>query len=442
MKSDQIFTRLTIAIACLLLLTAGCAQTRKEITKTEVRTEEQTPKVAEKYTKPQPEPEKPTPETEAKEAVTAITEEATRPKVEPQQQEPERSAEAVKAKSEPEKEKPKVAESEVKKPKAEKPQVAKPEAPKHQVAKPEVAQPKPKAEAVTLTLKFKPQDSTTYKVIMERQRSVSWEGPLPEKSTFQGGSTSNRIEMTFTQQIQSVDDKGNAVAKITVKELKYRDKVKDNVTVDFDSKNIKDPQDPMALLIGQSYTIKIAPTGQVIEIVDVKQADTAVRKGSRPPRTVLPLLSENAIKQRHSIPALPAADKNKLRLDEKWSSVKAFNFGMMGSKAYERRYTLKQIKDVNGRRIAIVDMNAIPSSEMPDEMLKEQAAGFFSKMFDNAETYTGQLRMDLTAGKVEIYLEKLKSEWLAVDPTPKPDEKQPAALKMTATRLFHIEKID
>ena len=62
-------------------------------------------------------------------------------------------------------------------------------------------------------------------------------------------------------------------------------------------------------------------------------------------------------------------------------------------------------------------------------------------MSDNTETYTGELKLDLSAGKVEEYRENLTSEWLIVDPNPKENE-QPSALKMTAVRSYSIEKID
>ena len=39
----------------------------------------------------------------------------------------------------------------------------------------------PTETAVTLALKFIPQDCTTYRLINEAEKSVSWEGPLPEK---------------------------------------------------------------------------------------------------------------------------------------------------------------------------------------------------------------------------------------------------------------------
>ena len=114
---------------------------------------------------------------------------------------------------------------------------------------------------------------------------------------------------------------------------------------------------------------------------------------------------------------------------------------MMGSKAYEKIYTLKEIEDVDNRRIAVARMEAVPSAEYARELHKEQPASFFANMSDNTETYTGLLKLDVTKGKVEECSENLVTEWLIVDPNPKGSE-QPAALRMTAVRFYSIEKID
>jgi hypothetical protein len=244
--------------------------------------------------------------------------------------------------------------------------------------------------------------------------------------------------MTFAQEIQSVDDKGNAIAKITVKELKYSSIVKDNPTFEFDSSKPKDPNHPLAKLIGQSYTIKIAPTGEVTEVIDVKEAETAVRKGSVPPRTALRLLDPEVIKERHGTLVLPDTDKNQLHIGDNWSSTKTFSFGMLGSESYEKIYTLNKIKDRDNRQVAIIEMNAIPASETP----KEQAAEFL-KRSDNTKTYTGELELDLTAGKVKKYLEKLQQEWTIDFPSAERETAQePVILTMSATRLYSLEKID
>ncbi|MBA7485780.1 hypothetical protein ES707_21331 [subsurface metagenome] len=258
---------------------------------------------------------------------------------------------------------------------------------------------------------------------------------------FIGGHTGNRIEMTFTQRIQSVDDEGNAVAEITIKGLKYLAKVKDNIILDFDSSREKDRNNPLIKLIGQSYTIEITASGQVPKVLDVSGARTAIGGVSANQRAARLLLAE-VIKEQHSIPALSAVEKNQLRPGESWSDIKTFYFDWMGSKSYERIYELKEINNIAGRRIAIVEMSVVPSSEQAKELHKEQATGFFSKMFDTTEIYTGELRLDLTAGEVEKYFEEFRSEWIAVNPMAPEKEKEPDMLRMSATRLYRIERID
>ncbi len=310
-----------------------------------------------------------------------------------------------------------------------------------EVAKPEVEPEKriPK-EVATMALKFSPQDSTTYKVIVESERRIKWEGSVPDEPTFKGGRNHEKLEMTFDQQIQTVDDKGDAVAKITVKELKLSSIVKDNSVAEFDSSKSGDPNYSLAKLIGHSYTIKIAPTGEVTKVVSIRDAETAARKNSEAPRRALRILQSGAIKGRHGTLLLPDADKNQLHIGDNWSNTKIFSFGMMGSESYEKIYTLNKIKDQDNRRIAIIEMKAIPASETA----KEQASAGFFENSDNIKIFTGELKLDLTAGKVKKYIEKLRSEWITAFPSAEQEtgQEEPAVLTMSETRLYSLEKID
>jgi hypothetical protein len=292
-------------------------------------------------------------------------------------------------------------------------------------------------EVAAIALKFSAGDFTTYRVITEVERSIKWEGAVPDEPAFKGGRNHDRLEMTFTQEIQSVDDKGNAIAKITVKELQYSSIVKDSAAFEFDSSKPKDPNHPLAMLIGQSYTLKIAPSGEVAEVIDTKEAETAVRKGSVPPGIALKLLGREAIKDRHGNLVLPDTDKNQLHIGDNWSSTKTFSFGMMGSESYERIYTLNQIKDQDNRQVAIIDMNAIPAP-----ITSDQTADVL-KSSDNIKTYTGKLELDLTVGKIKKYLEKLQQEWTTAFPGDEQEADQgPVILTMSTARLYSLEKID
>jgi hypothetical protein len=352
---------------------------------------------------------------------TPPPEDTTKLQVPPEEEKPKVVEEEEKPKVVEEKEKPKVVEEK------EKPKVVEEEKP-----------------AIELELKYTPQDSTTYNYTAEAQRGIKWEGPLSKETAFQGGTTSSRVEMTFTQQIQSTDEKGNAVAKITIKSLKHLSIIRDNPAMDFDSSREKDQNNALAKLIGQSYTIEITPAGRVTKVIDANQALEAVKGTSPATKTALAMLTDDAITERHTIPAMPAKDKNKLRIGDNWNSLKSFSFGLMGSKTYQRIYTLKDVTDKDNRRIALVEMKADPTTEMAEKLHKEKAIGDFSKMFENTETYTGRLEVDLTAGKIEKCIETLESEWIAVEPMAgKPDEeKEPAVLTMTANRLYSLEKTD
>ena len=294
-------------------------------------------------------------------------------------------------------------------------------------------------QTATFALKFTPEDLTTYKLTTETEQSVIWEGPLVNKPKgFVGGHTGNKIEMTLTRRIKSIDETGNAVAEITIKGMKYLAKVRDNIILDFDSSREKDRNQPLGKLVGQSYTIEITASGEVSKILDISAARTAV--GSTP--RALRLLSDNVIREQHSIPALPVSQMRQLRTGESWSNIKTFSFGRMGAKSYERIYKVKEIKDVDGRKMALVEMSVVPSSERAKELHKEQATDLFAKMFDNPiEKYEGRLKLDLTAGKVEQYIEEFRSEWVAVDPMATENE-EPDMLRMGAVRLYRVERID
>ena len=309
---------------------------------------------------------------------------------------------------------------------------------------PDIAGGKPEEQKspVKLALKFAPGDSTAYRVTRETDKGVEWEGPESSRPKgFTGGHTGNRIEMAFTQHIQSTDGADKAVVKITITELKYLAKVKDQVTMDFDISREKDLSSPLGKLIGQSYTIELTASGQVSKVIDAAEARAAVTGESVLNKTAANLLSDDTIKELHAIPALPPAGKDRLRTGETWSSLESFSFDLMGAKAYEKIYTLEGTEELENRRIAIARMKAVPSAEMAKELHKEQNAAFFSNMFDNTETFTGDLKLDLTNGKVQQWNETLQTAWFIVDPNPK-DPQEPAALRMTATRLHSIEQID
>jgi hypothetical protein len=293
------------------------------------------------------------------------------------------------------------------------------------------------------TLNSAPTEFATYKVTTDRERGVTWEGPLKNKpKSFIGGHSGNKVEMTFTRQIKSIDANENTVVKITIKGLKYISKVRDKIALDFDSSREKDQDNPLSKLIGQSYAIELNASGEVSKVVDVNDAMAAITGSGISNARALQLLSPEAIKEQHGIPTLPTVKKKQLIPGKKWSDIKTFSFGPMGSKSFERIFEIKKINRINDRQIVVAQMNAVPSTVKAKELYKEQSTGVFSSMFDNTETYTGQLELDLESGHVQKYAEEFRSDWVAVDPLATKQEKEPDMLRMSATRIHIIERIN
>jgi len=292
-------------------------------------------------------------------------------------------------------------------------------------------------KAVVLARKFSVGDKATYVATTESSRAVEFEGTISQEADLKGGVARTKVELTFTEQIESVGDAGIAKAKITILKAKYlRELAKRGIVADYDSS--KGNGGPLAKLVGQSYRIEMTPSGEVTKVLDAEAGRSAVRRS----KIAVGLLKTSVIKERHSIAALPAAGKNLRRIGDNWSNVKSTDFGMMGKKAYERIYVLKELTKVDGRTVAVVEMNAIPTADSPNQASGD-AESPFTKMFDNIDKYTGLLKLDLTTGKVDEYFEKLKTQWIVVDPMPTEKNKdKPDMLKMTGIMDQRLERID
>ncbi|GAG51233.1 unnamed protein product, partial [marine sediment metagenome] len=204
-------------------------------------------------------------------------------------------------------------------------------------------------ETATVALRFTDQDTTAYRLTTQAEDSIKFEGASLKGPDFKDSRNYGEIELTFTQQIQSVNEQGNAVAKITIDHLKYLLVRADETLLDFDSAREKDSNSPMAKLIGQGYTLEITPAGEVSKIIDVSRPRTEVEAGSVVAKVISGLFSPQAINERHSNLALPPSSENRLEAGDTWSNVKGVSFRAMGSKAYERVYKLKQVEHTNGK---------------------------------------------------------------------------------------------
>ncbi|MBN2455067.1 MAG: hypothetical protein JXB29_00795 [Sedimentisphaerales bacterium] len=301
----------------------------------------------------------------------------------------------------------------------------------------------PAGKPVVLALKFSEGGLTTYRSAVESEMSLTYEGSMFKDTDFKSGRKHKKVEMTFDQQIQSIDDGGNATARITVKGLKYLSEDKDKRLFEFDSSKEQGADNALNKLLGQSYVIKIAPHGQVLGVIDVSKARTAAAGAYLSNKAAQWLLRADVIMQRHSVSALPAAGKDRVRVGENWSRTKIFSFPILGSKSYEKVYTLAETKEEEGSQIVCVQMKAIPTSEMAEELYKKEGADTFLNMFDSTEEYTGQLKLDVTNGEIKKYSERLWSQWTIVDPeAAEKDTKEPDTIKMGAVRSISLERVD
>ena len=242
--------------------------------------------------------------------------------------------------------------------------------------------------------------------------------------------------MIFSQQTENVDENGNATVKITIKSLKYLARTKDVPTLDFDSSRQEQQTNALNKLIGQSYTIIITPTSEVIRTTG-QDADKGLggRKydgehGGRP------IGLAKSYSKTSPDTGTGGRRQQKFAVGEKWNSTRTISFGMMGSNAFEKVYTLKAIEERDGRKTAIVEISGIPATVQKD------ATSPLTKLFDSNNNYTGTLMLDLNSGKIEQYSEKLQYQWVVADPQATEKESEPSTIKLGSMELYSLEKID
>lgn len=289
-----------------------------------------------------------------------------------------------------------------------------------------------------IQLSLAPQSQTTYKVVTGTGKDYSFVQPSINKTKERhSGAT---MEMVFNQQVQSVDAQGNATAVITVKQLKYTSQDSQGKEIVFDSQSPNSKSDPLMKLIGATYKIKISPKGSV-EVLDASQARGIIKEGAEA-KVAERLFSDEEIARRHQVMALFDA-KGAAKKGDKWSTVQTSPPGMLRPKTFEKVYTLTDVKEVNGQRIATVEMNAVPSSKRAEGTEdKEPAMGFFANMFEEKDNYTGKMIIDLSTGQIDKYNETLKAEWVAAEtPEEQKSDKGPDQLTMGFTYLYSIEKV-
>ena len=302
---------------------------------------------------------------------------------------------------------------------------------------PVTAEAEPAAEQVvsSLALKFEPGQVKYYREISEYIKDFKHEKPWPEESEIRKSTT--RTEIVFLERIENVTDAGSAVAKITIDYLKQFSESPNGAQIDFYSNRPGNEDDPLNELIGQSYSIKISPSGR-IEVIDANQARSAVASGSAS-ELVLYLLSDAQIVKRHSILALPEDGNKEFKTGDNWSRTEGSPKEMLQPKIYEKVYTLEKIRKQDQRRLAVVKMEATATDwSVPGKM---DLSGV-----EQSDSFQGLLIIDPDTGALVQYSEKLIAEWIAAGKSESQgqdeDEPKVSVLVISFSYLQSLEIVD
>ena len=295
---------------------------------------------------------------------------------------------------------------------------------------------------IELALKYQPGDVTTYKVVTEKGKSIEFSGVPSKDVKFENARNYHKMELVFEQRIVSIDTAGIARVAITLKELLYQRVHKNNTLMDYDSKNPTKKGSAFGNLIGQRYTIWLSPAGEVTKIANISKARAAAAGRSMANRMALSILEEDQIKWRHSVKGLGACDKKQVRTGQQWSETEDISFDLMGSKSYEKIYTLQEVRESDGRKMAVIEMETIPSSESAGKLHKQEEENAFKDMFDSIDRFDGRIELDLSSGRVEKCSENLYAKWIIINPSSKVQKnKEPSTLTMMSVRSYSLERI-
>ena len=289
-----------------------------------------------------------------------------------------------------------------------------------------------------LALKFTPADTAMYRVKTEMIKDFRFEQPSLVKVKEE--QTGTNVEVEFVQQIVNIDEEGNALAKVTIKNIKYLIKDKTGISFDFDSKREADKERRFAKLIGKSYEIRISSDGSV-EVVDAAAIRQILTTGFDS-NVAKSFLNDKVIKVRHEILALPEAGLKNPKKGQSWTKVKSGPAGLLVPKSFEKVYTINNIKKAGDRNIAVVSMTSGESGASAEGQEKSDTdLGPLTKLFDITEDFTGGMAFDLDSGQVTQYNENLVATYVAAEQKQDTD-KGPDVLTMGLTYNISLELIE
>ena len=291
-----------------------------------------------------------------------------------------------------------------------------------------------------LSLRFSPESTASYVVTTEVTKDFRFEQPTMDK--LREEQTKTLIEVGFTQTVIGVDAKGVAECAVTIDRLSVYMTNKNEERLVFDSTNEAHQSNPLSRLIGQRYTVQLSPVGKVVgfESAAAQRAVTAGFEG----RLAQRLVNEEGIRERHEIPALWGIGKGAATVSKSWTQVAPSPPGLLAPKSFEKVYTLTGMDTRNGQKVAVVNMNAREAAEPAEGQIpaSSMGMGFFARMFDSQDDYTGTLLLNTENGDVLEYNETLISTYLAQEmPMNAPANAEPDTLIMRFTNRISMQKV-
>ncbi len=299
---------------------------------------------------------------------------------------------------------------------------------------------------VKVALKSAVGDLDTYKIVTQARRATKWQGPVPAGATFDENFNEERVEIVVTRRVQDLDASGAAAAQVTINGLKCLFKSKDKTSLDFDSSKKSDTASALSKLIGNTYSIEFNTSNYITSVFDMPQLSPMMTGDTESDNAAMKIVSPDSIIERHCALRLPLAGSDMIKPGDKWSVIKTFPFGKMGLKSYEKIFTLREIKGTGAHKIAVIDMNAIPSSEVEPKYQSQKAEVDVPKMFDTNDSYAGSGELNLQTGKIENYHENFSANWTVAIPsnggqTRSEATSEPVVLHMSSTYAYNMERV-
>ncbi len=279
----------------------------------------------------------------------------------------------------------------------------------------------PKVKAtIPVSQRFTPQATDAYEVAITVTKDFKFEQPALGK--LRQEETTTQVRMTCDQTIDKINENGWAEATITIRGLACRMVKQNEVQVDYDSSRDSDKQNPLQKLIGQSYKIRLSPDGKA-EVADISTLQVNDIPGLEG-RLAKRIATEEEIIKRHEVLALPDSPAA-VAAGSSWERIVPSPPGLLSSKSFRKNYTLINVDEKEGAKLATVTMTAGESSVPADSQAAAGGGlGIFAKMLDNEDEYTGKMVLDLNSGKVQEYNETLISSYIAQEANPKATPEQ------------------